>query len=260
MLKIGADPELFLKKDGEFHSSHGIVPGTKREPHRVPIGAVQVDGMALEFNIDPAENSEEFVHNINTVLSSLREMVPNEYDFSLESIAMFPKEHMEVQPEEALLLGCEPDFNAYTGEENPAPVPLDYIRTAAGHVHLGWTEGRDVEDPAYIQNCCSLVKQLDYTLGLPSLVEDRDEVRRNMYGKAGAFRPKEYGLEYRVMSNYWLKSNETMRKVFNRAYRGFDWLKGGGYICSQHHPSAEEIINTHNVEAAYGICVEMGVL
>ena len=43
---IGADPELFLKKNGKFHSAYGTIPGTKRKPYPVPGGAVQIDGMA----------------------------------------------------------------------------------------------------------------------------------------------------------------------------------------------------------------------
>jgi len=53
---VGCDPELFVKKDGVLVSAHGLVQGSKEHPFRVSKGAVQVDGMALEFNIDPAED------------------------------------------------------------------------------------------------------------------------------------------------------------------------------------------------------------
>ena len=51
---VGCDPEVFVAKGGKFISAHGMIPGTKKAPHKVERGAVQVDGMALEFNIDPA--------------------------------------------------------------------------------------------------------------------------------------------------------------------------------------------------------------
>ena len=66
---VGADPELFVKNpnSGEFISAHGMVPGTKYDPYKVDKGAIQVDGMALEFNIDPARTVDEFVRNITEV-------------------------------------------------------------------------------------------------------------------------------------------------------------------------------------------------
>ena len=77
MITIGADPELFLSIGGELVSSYGIVPGSKYNPYAVPFGAVQVAGMALEFNIDPADHKDDFVHNIVKVLSTFRYMRPS---------------------------------------------------------------------------------------------------------------------------------------------------------------------------------------
>ena len=75
-ITIGADPEIFVtNKDGRFRSAHGLVPGTKTEPFRVNNGAVQVDGMALEFNIDPVETEDDFVTNITSVMQQMQEMV-----------------------------------------------------------------------------------------------------------------------------------------------------------------------------------------
>jgi len=51
---VGCDPEYFVKKNGIFQSAHGLIMGDKKNPQKVRNGAVQVDGMAVEFNIDPA--------------------------------------------------------------------------------------------------------------------------------------------------------------------------------------------------------------
>ncbi len=51
---IGADPEVFLKVGKKNISSHGLINGDKKNPLKVDKGAVQIDGTALEFNIDPA--------------------------------------------------------------------------------------------------------------------------------------------------------------------------------------------------------------
>jgi hypothetical protein len=65
MILIGADPELFVfTRSGKPVSAHDLIPGTKYEPHEVGNGAVQVDGVAAEFNIDPAANEDEFFFNI----------------------------------------------------------------------------------------------------------------------------------------------------------------------------------------------------
>ena len=66
---IGADPELWIidRKTGKPISAEGLFEGTKAAPYQVENGAVQVDGMAAEFNINPAKDSREFVYNTLTV-------------------------------------------------------------------------------------------------------------------------------------------------------------------------------------------------
>ena len=68
---IGCDPEVFVKKDGLFKSAHGLIKGDKKNPFKIRSGAVQVDGMALEFNIDPAHNEDEFVFLVNDVFDQM---------------------------------------------------------------------------------------------------------------------------------------------------------------------------------------------
>ncbi len=212
---VGADPEIFMRKGKSFVSAHGSIQGDKKNPFKVEKGAVQVDGMALEFNIDPASNADEFADNINTVMGILRGMVP---DFELvpTPVATFSAKYMASQPAEALELGCEPDYNAWEdGNANPRPNGKVNFRTGAGHVHIGWGKDMDINDPDHRNACIALAKQLDYYLGIGSLVYDKDTKRRTLYGSAGAYRPKSYGMEYRVLSNAWLQSTDLMKWVFN---------------------------------------------
>lgn len=219
---IGADPELFVKKEGRFHSAHGLVPGNKSHPFPVLDGAFQVDGMALEINPNPAKEAKEFVHNVASVLSSLREMLPNEYSFDSTVSAAFDEAHMKSQPKEALALGCEADFDAYSEAQKIPPVAPKLIRTAGGHIHIGWTEDEDPMESSHFLSCCQIAKQLDFFLGIPSVYLDRDINRKNMYGRAGGFRPKPYGMEYRVLSNFWIESRELMEFVFSQTKRAFN--------------------------------------
>lgn len=210
---VGADPELFVTQDGKFRSAHGLIPGTKENPHPVNKGAVQVDGLALEFNIDPAANEDEFVDNIVTVMAQLKAMVP-QHEFAIVPAARFNGNHFRIQPEEAKELGCTPDYDAYTMEENPRPNNKTTLRTTSGHVHIGFRSTEDPNSLGHMLACSVLMKQLDASLGLFSLIWDKDKVRRSMYGQAGAFRPKPYGGEYRVLSNAWLTDERLMRFVY----------------------------------------------
>ncbi len=222
---IGADPELFMRNpnSGEFMSAHGLVPGTKREPHKVPFGAVQIDGTALEFNIDPASTVDEFLHNIQAVKQTLADYVPG-YNVVAEPVALYDQEYFDWEvPGEAKELGCDPDYNAWTLDKNPRPDPGNRpFRTASGHIHIGWTEGMDPFSDMHFQECADVARQMDYYLGIHSLLWDKDGTRRELYGKAGAFRPKSYGMEYRVLSNRWLSSPELIRWVYNQAVKGMN--------------------------------------
>ena len=215
IILVGADPEVFVSKGGELVSAHGLVQGTKEMPFPVINGAIQVDGMALEFNISPASSREEFIQYNIDVMEQLRDAVEG-YELEVKPVAHFSEEVLKNVPEESLELGCEPDLNAWTGEENPKPDSSVKFRTAAGHIHIGWTNDEDINCPNHRATCFKLVKWLDYILGVPSVKLDPDGAeRRKLYGQAGACRIKPYGVEYRVLSNFWLAKPELMGWVYD---------------------------------------------
>lgn len=221
---LGADPEFFVRKDGQVVSAHGLVEGTKEAPYKVERGAVQVDGMALEFNIDPATDFSAFDESISMVLDQTMKMVPGYEMFvsdphailgcTLLPVAEFGAEYIAAQPKEAKELGCNPDYNAYLKGVNPTPNADAPFRTASGHIHIGWCDGVDPLDPTHLEACYALTKSLDVWLGAASLSWDPDNRRRQLYGKAGAFRPKPYGMEYRVLSNKWVTSPLLRKLVY----------------------------------------------
>lgn len=68
-IMLGADPEIFLtdSQTGQFVSAHEVshlIRGDKRNPEKVDCGAIQIDGTALEFNINPTNCEDEWVHNL----------------------------------------------------------------------------------------------------------------------------------------------------------------------------------------------------
>jgi hypothetical protein len=228
--KLGCDPELFVMDDRDrFVSAEGLIPGTKEEPFKVDKGAVQVDGMAAEFNTDPAETFGDFNTNVSTVLEQLKAMLPKGYKLVGVPAVNFDEDVWADTPDNAKVLGCSPDYNAWTGTVNPPPKDVlnPRLRTASGHLHYGWTEGAEVSDLQHLTNCRDLAKQLDFYLGAWSLSQDDDSTRRRLYGKAGAIRVKDYGVEYRVLSNFWVLDERLRLAIWNRSHTAIHNMKDG---------------------------------
>lgn len=206
-ITIGADPELFVRKGPYKVSAHDLLPGTKKDPVKVEGGAIQVDGTAAEFNIDPCDTREQFTSRISLVKQQIHErLLAIDPRYTLESVPvrLYSKARWLKIPENAKELGCDPDFNAYTGEVNPRPEPpKEGMRSGGGHIHVGWGKDINIEDPSHLADCRLVVKAMDEILFRLSKFWDKDTKRREIYGKPGAFRPKPYGVEYRVLSNAW---------------------------------------------------------
>lgn len=209
LVTVGSDPELFLTEDGHPFPVIGMLGGSKQHPKPVQYGAVQEDNVLAEFNIDPVSimDEEAWVRNHLSVMNTLQNMLPA---FELKAVPSmdFPKEILKANPK-AMAAGCSADYNAYTGKANPRPDMRTTLRTAGGHVHVGHPLLIDDED---LQR--ELIKKLDQILGIPSRKYDTDERRRTMYGDLGAYRSKSYGVEYRVLSNFWVSRTKYMRWVF----------------------------------------------
>lgn len=240
-LKLGCDPEVFLRKNGRktFTSAVGFSTGTKASPQKLKKGGLQVDGMALEFNIKPATTKDAWVGNIKSVMDEMKEWTGS-YDVVATPTAHFTKKHLEAQPECATELGCNPDFNAWRDSRaNPTPNATNVnFRTGAGHIHFGWCEGVDPHHPVHLATCELLVKSLDVTLGFLCTKFDKDVLRSSLYGKPGAYRPKPYGCEYRVPSNAWLRDEATIAWVYDVCKIVFKLLCRG-YILSDRFNESE---------------------
>lgn len=207
---IGADPEFFLqcRDTGQVLSAIGKVGGSKKEPLPVAYGAVQEDGVLAEINIDPARNVEEFIFNLEAVTEALQGIVGDRVN--LLSVSYATLSDQDLEDPRAWEIGCDPDINAWTGEFNMIPRGYrDGRRVAGGHIHVGY-------DQPTREQSLQIVQMLDYCVGLPSLMDEPDTFRRNLYGKAGSCRLKSYGVEYRTLGNYWLQSAELMAQVYHR--------------------------------------------
>lgn len=259
-LLLGADPEIFVSNKGRLVSAYGLIGGTKDEPIKVQQGAVQVDGMALEFNIDPAANKKEFISNIDTVMGILKGMVP-EHQFEIIPVAEFGMDYISKQPEKATELGCSPDYDAWKMDVNPRPDGKRSFRTAAGHIHFGFVEENDapIEAQGYIEYCSNIVRELDFYLALPSLFYDNDAKRRELYGKAGAFRPKTYGFEYRTLSNMWLASSALKEWAYEASIDAWSRIESGVNLVAK-YGDIQNIVNNSDKKAAERIIKSENIL
>lgn len=248
---FGCDPEVFLKKNGKPASAYGLIPGNKSNPHKTEGGAIQVDGMAAEFNIDPVPSNSFELFNARIIqqIKEIRARVPG-FNLNVSPVQDFGEEFLEAQPDEAKELGCDPDFCAYTLQPNPRPDGDRPFRTGAGHVHVGWGADIPIDNEEHIEICANFVKVLDATVGLFMTMIDKEPRRRELYGKAGAFRPKPYGVEYRTPSNVWITNRDNRRAVFalmNYATR----LASSNFPATTDFEVIRNIINEGNSQAAY---------
>lgn len=218
-IRIGADPEVIIATQmGMPKSIIGMIGGTKEEPLPVLKGALQEDNMLAEFNIDPASSPSDFSENITTVMNILRQRVPEYILSPLASVEYSLHDIME-GGEKAISFGCDPDMNAWAlGQNEPPDGNSTNLRTAGGHIHVGLAH----LDKSQVFHS---VRMMDYFLGIPSVLLDNDKRRRELYGKAGSFRFKPYGFEYRTLSNFWIFSEELREWAFNNTCKAMSNLE-----------------------------------
>jgi len=219
-IRVGADPELFLiDAGGNYISAIGIIGGTKENPRWIRDDgcAVQEDNVAVEFNIPPAVEVDKFIEAINFNLDYLSSLVKERgLSLSITASADFSKE--QLNNPKAQQFGCEPDYNCWTMRPNPRPKCANkQLRSSGGHVHVETTA------PPFL-----MARTLDLFLGVPAVKLDNDIRRRELYGKAGACRPKSYGVEYRTLSNFWLATDDLKAWVFGQVQKANRFLVDHG--------------------------------
>lgn len=237
----GADPELFLfdTVSNQPISSIGLIGGSKEFPKQLGGGfAVQEDNVAVEFNIPVADSKDKFSASIGYMVDWCKQeaeriglsiMIEPSLDFDSSQLAD-PK---------AQQLGCDPDYNAWTGEKNPRPDTPPTLRSAGGHLHIGY-------DNPNKETSSLIVKVHDLFVSLPAMDLDPDVRRRSIYGKAGACRYKEYGVECRTFSNFWIKNKEMSDWLYTQSEKAIDWINKGNLIDKEWGDKIVLAINTNN--------------
>jgi hypothetical protein len=231
-MTIGCDPEFFLKerKSGKLISAIPFITGTKDVPFRLPLGGnIQRDNVAMEIATDPAASMDEFIGNIRNTLTEAIKTLPVDTEIVAAPSANFDPD--QLKHPEALAFGCDPDYCAWEVKENDKPCAVDNtFRSCGAHIHVG-TDGKD--DNVFLldfEGRLQTVKVMDCLHGIISSVLDSNKEaidRRQLYGKPGAHRPKDYGVEYRVLSNYWLKSPITVMMMYSLTQDALSIVRAG---------------------------------
>lgn len=215
-IALGTDLELFLydNETSKIVPCVGILEGTKDNPYRpdgVPEGfAIQEDNVMVEYNIPPSLTSGEFRSNVKKgrtmVLKELHRLYGDRY--TLSSGRHYHKfKTKDLASKQAQTIGCDPDYDAYTGGQvrvNPPSPGL--LRSCGGHIHLGG----DFQCPDFV---AALFAELFVGLVVGMSVDEKNDPRAKWYGQPGIYRPKPYGIEYRTPNNSWAHSSIQTERV-----------------------------------------------
>jgi len=246
-LLIGTDIECFVhdKANDEIVSAEGLVKGTKHEPFnfdpKSKYFATSLDNVFTEFCIPPSKVLKDFVDGVYHSLDYIKSSLPSNLDVVHIASAMLNDKYL--QTDNAKLFGCEPDFCVWTKSVNDRPQVDPHLRSAGFHVHFGY------DNPSW-PTTEEIVMAMDLHLGVPSVLIDPDTNRRKLYGKAGCFRVKEYGGEYRTLSGFFLSQKELIEWVFKNTQFAINFVNENKQIDDGLATAIQQAINDNDKKAA----------
>jgi len=222
----GADPEFFLidtrQMCGRIFTQ---TSGEKGKPEFIPytheperhFGLLR-DGVCGELNVEPSPHSYDLWRSVNIAfrqLSRRDDITQGHHVLSANDLATFDKEELAKLGDEADIIGCAVDYDAY--DDDPSKErDLSYIkkaytkgtRFAGGHIHLGYPPN---DIPKFV-----VAKLLDLFCSGYRAYEYKS-ARAKYYGLPGLYRPTDYGIEYRTPGNRWIRDENAARPLFNGA-------------------------------------------
>lgn len=212
---VGSDPEFVAirRQTGKPVAAPNVFKYTKEEPFVSATSKVFADNANIEVNIRPAKTADEFVANMRSTLRETVGLIGDQYELAAVAAIDYPKE--ELAHPYCSEFGCEPDYDAYqlVANEVAKGAAENTLRTCGAHIHLDLPE-----EMRYQQHIVKVIRAMDVVAGMASIALDDDPAsvrRRTLYGKAGCFRPKEYGAEYRSLSNFWTRTPDLTKWAFN---------------------------------------------
>lgn len=225
-LLLAADPEMFTKdSNNNISSVAGKLGCDKWNKLKAQEGVnLQEDNVLVEFDIAPCESFAGFNKLLKAGIDHSSKIIkPHGLEIA-EGVSshIFTEAEIASFDPSVLEFGCVPDYNGLTGIVNPRPSAVDPgLRSAGGHIHFGYDKLLEVTQQTQAQ----MTIMCDLFLGMTSLLMDNDTRRRKLYGQAGSVRFKDYGIEYRTLSNFWIFKEAQRRWAFDQAHKAFNALK-----------------------------------
>lgn len=219
---IGSDPEFFFMKNGKVLSSELVLP---KGGFATSGGKVTIDGVQAEINPTTESCRELHANQIARCLYYVKQNLPKGVTVSFEPLVPIELPVLAKLSEKAQHFGCTPSYNVYDNDNKMSIADSSKYpyRPAGGHIHLG---GKQNSGYAKLYaDLKTLIPMLDIIVGNTCVLIDRHEgnkERRMCYGRAGEFRTPKHGVEYRTLSNFWLKSYPLMSFVFALARMAMD--------------------------------------
>ncbi len=205
---FGCDPEFFFKLDGEVIGAEKVIPAAG-------VGKIIIDGVQAEINSGAHSCRANLGNDLRSSFINLKAQLARvgkgKITASFSSVVNLSQKELDSLSEKARVFGCAPSINKFNKDAGIKVNAATYMKRAAGgHIHIGGLGAEIMKDRS------RLVPILDILLGNTCVMIDRDPgaaERRLHYGRAGEYREPVHGLEYRTLSNFWLRSYQLMSFV-----------------------------------------------
>lgn len=232
---LGSDPELclFNRTKKKIVSAIPVLKNDKYSPADLGNGIrMYADNVLVETAFPPCNSKQHILDTLADVFNRMQKRLGDKFGLVPKAAHVYDKS--ELKDKKAWEAGCDPNFNAYAGMVNPAPSFTNGLRTGSFHIHIGNKHYETDETTlSTFDGRHDVIKLLDVLVGVPSIVFDKDESssqRRALYGKSGEFRPTPYGVEYRVLGNFALRSPKCTELVFDLVDYAIEHIKKGSFI------------------------------
>lgn len=252
-ISLGYDPEVMLvdAETGRITSAIPVLGHNKHDPIDLGDGIkIYSDNTLLEMAAPPAFTVEGAVERLQEIFRRTTQYIGDRYRLACKASHVF--DNLPPKPSDELVLkwlndlvpfdavpeewqvGCKPNWCAYHPEKARPQKPFqDGLRTGSFHIHIGNVR-YDQAGEKFLKTYDSkimAIKLMDIFAGCASIVVDKDETapaRKALYGQAGEFRETKYGIEYRVLGNFCLRTPQLAGLALDlAAYAMF--VLGEGY-------------------------------